>query len=340
MATPINLPTTTTSILVNTRTQPKIIYLPAASSIRAGQLFFIKDMCGNAANSSIYLSTTGRDSFDGRSYSSINYALLSTNFQSVLLAPDGLLNWMVLQNYNTNNIARPTLVTFVYFSNPIFRLGTSPTGSVYSNSIGTSLAVPTGTVQLWKDTGNTYNYGLGTAATYQTIGIVNAVYFVPNQFLSGSALSVNNLATYTFETTVRLGSTSGCFFSKQRNGVNSYVIFRFTSGQILYSPYAGGTTVSSTVGALTINTWYYIVLTYDGSTLKIYINGTLNNSNGGSGAAIPNDTVPTCSLGAWSGDGNIYSTMYMAEYNVYSTAASQADITVSYLSRKSYYGLA
>lgn len=106
MATPIYLPTTTTTLLVNTRTLPKIVYLPAASTIGAGKLFFIKDMCGNAAISSIYLSTTGRDSFDGRNYTSTTYALMSTNFQAVLLAPDGFLNWMVLQNYNTNYIPR------------------------------------------------------------------------------------------------------------------------------------------------------------------------------------------------------------------------------------------
>ena len=106
MAASIYPPATATSVLVNTRTQPKIVFLPAASTIAAGKLLFVKDICGNAANSSIYLSTTGRDSFDGRSYSSITYGLMSTNFQSVLLAPDGLLNWMILQNYNSNAITK------------------------------------------------------------------------------------------------------------------------------------------------------------------------------------------------------------------------------------------
>jgi hypothetical protein len=342
MATPIYLPTTTTSLLVNTRTLPKIVYLPAASTIGSGKLFFIKDICGNAANSSIYLSTTGRDLFDGRSGSSIIYGLMSTNFQSLLLAPDGRLNWMILQNYNANVVSRASnyITSFTYFSNPLFQLGTFPSGYVYSDSAGTTLATATGTVQLWKDRNNTYNFGLGTAPTYQTVGTVNAVYFVPNQFLSGSASAVNNLATYTLETTVRLGSTTGVFFSKQRNGVNSYVIFRYSSGQIIYQPQNGGTGVSSTAGALTTNTWYYIVLTYDGTTVKLYINGTLNNSTAGASGAIPNDTAPTCSLGAWTGDGNTYSTLYMAEFNAYSSAATAADITNSYNSRKSYFGLA
>jgi hypothetical protein len=106
MSTPVYPPTITTNILVNTRTQPKIVYLPAVSTIGPGRMFFIKDICGNAGVSSIYLSTTGLDSFDYRFRPSTLYALMSTNFQSVLLASDGQLNWLILQNYNSNVIMR------------------------------------------------------------------------------------------------------------------------------------------------------------------------------------------------------------------------------------------
>ena len=108
MAASIYPPTLTTTILVNTRTQPKIVYLPAASTIGAGKLLFIKDMCGNAGVSSIYISTQGLDTLENSFRPSTLYALMSTNFQSVLLAPDGLLNWMILQNYNSNAISRAT----------------------------------------------------------------------------------------------------------------------------------------------------------------------------------------------------------------------------------------
>jgi hypothetical protein len=106
MATHVYPPAITTNILVNTRITPKIVYLPAVSTIGAGRLFFVKDICGNAANSSIYLSTTGLDSFEYKPRASTVYALMSTNFQSVLLASDGILNWMILQNYNANAITR------------------------------------------------------------------------------------------------------------------------------------------------------------------------------------------------------------------------------------------
>ena len=106
MATPVYPPTITTNILVNTRLNPKIVYLPAVSTIGSGKLYFIKDICGNASQSSIYLSTTGLDSFDYKFRPSTLYGFMSTNFQSVLLASDGILNWLVLQNYNANVIEK------------------------------------------------------------------------------------------------------------------------------------------------------------------------------------------------------------------------------------------
>lgn len=102
MAANIFPPSQTTNLLVNTLTQSKIVYLPAASTVGAGKLLYINDICGNAATFPIFLSTTGRDSFDYRLRNSTVYASMSTNYQSVLLASDGILNWLILQNYTSN----------------------------------------------------------------------------------------------------------------------------------------------------------------------------------------------------------------------------------------------
>jgi len=101
----INFPLATTSLFVNTLTTNKIIYLPAASTVGAGRLFYIKDICGNAARSSIYISTVGMDRLENRFQPSTLYALMSTNYGSVLMAPDGALNWYFLQHYHRNAIS-------------------------------------------------------------------------------------------------------------------------------------------------------------------------------------------------------------------------------------------
>jgi len=82
------------------------VYLPAVSTIGAGKFFYIKDICGNAAKSTIYISTKGLDKIEQSFPPSTLYGYLSTNFGSVLLAPDGGTNWMVLQNYILNGVKR------------------------------------------------------------------------------------------------------------------------------------------------------------------------------------------------------------------------------------------
>lgn len=99
------------SVYVNTLNSSKVFYLPVVSTIPPGTLLYIKDICGNAANSSIILSTVSYfDTIEGKaSYTSTfsnitspSYSILNTNYASVLLMPDGKTNWMVLQN-NINN---------------------------------------------------------------------------------------------------------------------------------------------------------------------------------------------------------------------------------------------
>ena len=97
--------TLTTTLLVNTLRTSKIIYLPAVSTISTGKLFYIKDICGNAARSSIFICTTGLDTLEKRLSTSFGY--MSTNWGSLLLAADGGTNWMVLQNYTRSLVSSP-----------------------------------------------------------------------------------------------------------------------------------------------------------------------------------------------------------------------------------------
>ncbi len=84
----------------------KIVFLPAASSV-PGRVLYIKDICGNAAPSSIFISTSVGDMIDynRRTW----YATMSTSAASVKLASNGLNNWMVLSHY-TDALGQPPYV--------------------------------------------------------------------------------------------------------------------------------------------------------------------------------------------------------------------------------------
>ena len=235
MATPVYPPTTATNILVNTRTAPKIVYLPAASTIGAGKLIFIKDICGNAAKSSIYLSTTGLDSFDYKYRPSTLYALMSTNFQSVLLAPDGILNWMILQNYNTNVITRAVsfLPTYITGLN-LWLDATDVAGNGSSTTNGAS-------VTSWYDkSGSGFtmtNTSGANRPVYNTTGL-GASY--PSLYFTGAGASyLRNTASSLFNTTAW---DIYCVIKVANTSSHAAILIEYPSTNWLWAAGGSGTT--------------------------------------------------------------------------------------------------
>jgi len=96
---------TITTLLVNTTSTRKIVFLPVASTVGAGRLLWIKDISGNAAVSSIFISTIGMDQIENRSNPSTLFAVMSTSYGSVMMTTDGILNWYFLQHYYRNAIS-------------------------------------------------------------------------------------------------------------------------------------------------------------------------------------------------------------------------------------------
>ncbi len=252
----VNPPTTVTNLLINTLCTSKIVYLPSISTIGAGKLYYIKDICGNAGNSSIYLSTTGLDTFENYSRSSILYALMSTNFQSVLLASDGALNWMILQNYNTNSIT--TLINFMYTSG-----------------------------YTWYDTRNVTTTTLtdrGPAAYNATMSTVIPAVAGPYFGMSGLAFSAGN--TITCPT----GYTTGDFtisywiycVDKVNTGGTSTYQYIVTGGRLTVHQYFGNANIAYNSGGTvafsqTGGVWTHLIYVYttSGTTnITVYKNGT------------------------------------------------------------------
>ena len=95
---------TVTTLLVDTTSSKKIVFLPVASTVGAGRLLWIKDISGNAATNGIYISTNGMDRIENRYNPSTLYALMSSSYGSVLMTSDGILNWYFLQHYYRNAV--------------------------------------------------------------------------------------------------------------------------------------------------------------------------------------------------------------------------------------------
>ena len=321
MATPIYPPTTTTNILVNTRLQPKIVYLPAASTIGAGKLVFIKDICGNAGSSSIYISTTGLDSLEYKFRPSTLYALMSTNFQSVLLGSDGLLNWMILQNYNANVITRYNAY-YNYPATPLILLQASSysgSGAWLDQSTYSRNATIENGVAAKNGAGNGIVLNGSTNWIFADVAAGNAwtcsVWYKNTGSIVGSNPCIVTQIYIGNHINICLGYGANVGFSYHQGGVG----------------WRQGTSIS-----ITNSSWTYYTGTWNGTTLSTYINGVLQ------GSTTPGGTASTAGSQYRIGrrwDNADYMVGEVGEVRIYNASITAAQVLIDYNYTKATYGL-
>jgi len=264
MSTPIFPPTTTTSILVNTRTISKIVYLPAVSTIGAGKLVFIKDICGNAASSSIFVSTTGVDTFDYGFRPSSLYALMSTNFQSILLAPDGGTNWLILQNYNANLTSR----IYPQDAQTYLPLAVNATDEGRSSQPVTT----NGTVTYTAIQNKSCAYFSNSLSNYLNLTFPN-----PTTFTLCYWYYPNDTGTYTVISITNAGLSP----AMQNDTTGS-------TGLVIVAALPNQWTVNRTVTVPAVGNWKFITITINQTTFlsQMYVNGVFANSQTGTGTGF------------------------------------------------------
>lgn len=284
----INFPATTTSLLVNTWTTSKIVYLPSVSTIGPGKFFYIKDICGNAAKSTIYISTIGLDKIDQSFPPSTLYGFLSTNFASVLMAPDGGTNWMVLQNYTLNGVTRqatggPPL------TNMYLWLDAADPTMLFQNSALTTPVTATGqSIGGWKDkSGNSRNYLTdGSKPSYTTVKTVSFT----SGFLSCSTLPAGSKSLDMFIVTKPKPASAGDWRTLFRgNSTDHHVII-----------YSGDTQLGAYYNASGFQ--QYGSLRLDGSA-RVLLHVSISSTNVQSASLNGNLTMSVA--GSTSGNDNI-----------------------------------
>lgn len=139
MANPITIPTGAMIIPVNLSSSFKTFTLPTVST-NAGRMLIFKDMFGNAANSTLRLSTLGLDRIERSNVSSM---VLSNAFGAWTFMNDGFTNWFLTNAY-LNSLAivqpQPLFSNFLWSqfrnmtqSDPSFNAG----GAGWGAAIGT-----------------------------------------------------------------------------------------------------------------------------------------------------------------------------------------------------------
>ncbi|MBD3312875.1 DUF4215 domain-containing protein, partial [Candidatus Woesearchaeota archaeon] len=124
--------------------------------------------------------------------------------------------------------------------------------------------------------------------------------------------------SFTFEAWVRPDSVD---YNREILEKTNYNMLRIKSGKLSVSAYSGSSAQVTSDSSLTAGEWYHLASTYDGSNLKIYINGELEGSEEFTG-------------GFWAGDNlNIGSGSFAGiidEVSAYNTVLTQEQLKQHY----------
>ena len=119
------------------------------------------------------------------------------------------------------------------------------------------------------------------------------------------------------------------------------------SGNLRFStwPYTIGTSKITSSVATNLNTWYYIGFTYDGSTLRAYVNGTFAGFSTYARQTPYNDGGNrglhyTIGYGTGTNQGNgTYSALRFGALHIYNSVLNTSDVLYNYNNTRSIYGV-
>jgi len=95
----------------------------------------------------------------------------------------------------------------------------------------------------------------------------------------------------TLSSWVNFNSTStNVILARDDNTNENFILYGWSDGKIYGQIRIGGVGKTVDGGTYSLNVWYHVALTYDGSSLKIYVNGILQDTLSASGS-IDNDDV-------------------------------------------------
>lgn len=134
--------------------------------------------------------------------------------------------------------------------------------------------------------------------------------------------------TLTVEAWVSLGTSADAYIARKTDGADGWQIHVTQGGNVELEYGATGNSFIGSTGTLTAATWYHVVVTKDGSTEKVYIDGVdVTTTTGEEGLALSfNDTTAPLELGVLFA-GNYID---LDEVAVYPTALTAAQVAQHY----------
>ena len=139
--------------------------------------------------------------------------------------------------------------------------------------------------------------------------------------------SLDSLTTFTVEAIIKASSVSGTPQIVARDGGsgNRHWQFRLSAGTLQFVKIAGGVVTASSAATLSTGTTYHVAATYDGSNIRLYIDGAANgtppSATGNLGASTQDLQFAMCRSSTSNNPNNFFNGV-IDEVAVYGSALS------------------
>lgn len=155
-----------------------------------------------------------------------------------------------------------------------------------------------------------------------------------------------DMATFSAETFFKINSLPGsastaCVLTNRYPGATSRINYSLSfagTTNTLYAGFYDGTWRWAGSFTVTAGTWYHVVLTYDGATVKLYKNGILSGSLSYVGTPVSSNAG--CILGShYDPTSNQYLNAEIPVAKIYNKALSDAEVNQNFAALRGRYGL-
>lgn len=319
MATPISIPTNAYLIPVNLSSSWKTFTLPVVST-NSGRTIIFKDMFGNAAISTIRLSTIGLDRIERSNVSSM---VLSNAYGAWSFANDGSTNWFLMDTYLNTLYLAEQIGASIVSSGLINNLDAASysSGSTWTALVGNNQSI----------------LGSGTTTT-STPGGQNAIVFNGSGYgLDATGVVSSTIFTYTMDVWFfAAAGVSGNMVGEmgQASQGSWNVMMMAISGNTILVGFWQGSVYQLSCGAYVANTWTHVSYTYSGTTVVGYVNG-VQVASGSASKQWPSRAHYGVGSAA-----NPYSnfTGRIGAYKLYNRALTAAEVRQNYNALASRFG--
>jgi len=209
---------------------------------------------------------------------------------------------------------------------------------IYLDANNASSYAGTGTT--WYDlSGNGRHASLISSPSYEGFGGGKYLSFDGStNFATIPYTITDNLITVGFWYYSKVFSSNAsldALISNYTSGISGFDVRLNSSTTINLAISFSGSETGVSFGTIANNTWYYVVFTYDGATIKTYLDGVLKNSTNRVGTR---DNGTQICIGTSAYDTNRRATCGIPQVMIYNRALSDAEILQNYnVTKKRYF---